>query len=152
MLTSRLPWSFYSQVFVKYFKAPIPIFWPLTPLTHPATHPSYNLAILTILWSCFSYSALSILYPLLFSSLQKPWTYPVCWPCLIYFSFCSGLFQMPLAVLSLLSTINTVPLTITCLVTKPLQTGTWCKSGTILSLYIYIYHFLLKMTLNLVLF
>ena len=39
----------------------------------------------------------------------SPWLCPVFWPCPIYFWLCSGHSQVPLAVLSLLSTIRTFP-------------------------------------------
>lgn len=39
---------------------------------------------------------------LLIVSPSPPWTNPVCWPYSIYYSPCSGPFQMPLAALSLI--------------------------------------------------
>lgn len=65
---------------------------------------SYSLKSLSLFieYLC-SWSSLVFSWLISWSSLPLPsWTNPVCWPCSIYYSPCSGPFQMPLVALSLI--------------------------------------------------
>lgn len=88
---------------------------PLQPIDSPSLlklSPLYNPGISAT--GSIGSVVLGLLF--LFSALpsQTPWPGPICWPCFLStaFSPCSGLLQVPLAVLFLTSTINTFSSTI----------------------------------------